>query len=157
MIKKLFLLSCILGTFLNNSSYAQSRMEIKNTFYDAESWILFEDYKEALPLYLNLIRIYPANSNIKYRIGQCYINTPGEKDKAIRFLEDAVRNINPKYKEGRFSETGAPYDALYYLANAYRINNKLDEALETYSRFKENLDPKVYDSNYCEFTDTIVP
>ena len=49
--------------------------------------ILFEDYKEALPLYLRLLKIYPNNSNFKYRIGQCYINTPGEKDKAIVILK----------------------------------------------------------------------
>jgi tetratricopeptide (TPR) repeat protein len=145
MIKKIFLLSLFLGALFSNL-HAQSRTEIKNSFYDAESWILFEDYKEALPLYLNLLKFYPNNSNIKYRIGQCYINTQGEKEKAISFLEDAVKNINPNYKEGKFRENGAPYDALYYLANAYRINNKLDDALETYGEFRKNLDPKVYDT-----------
>lgn len=145
MIKKMFLLSLFLGVLFSNLQ-SQSRSEIKNTFYDAESWILFEDYKEALPLYLNLLKFYPNNSNIKYRIGQCYINTPGEKEKAIRFLEDAVKNINPNYNEGKFRENGAPYDALYYLANAYRINNRLDNALETYGQFRKNLDPKVYDT-----------
>jgi hypothetical protein len=135
-----------LVTLINSDLISQSKVEIKNIFYDAESWILFEDYKEALPLYQQLLKIYPTNSNFKYRIGQCYINTPGEKDKAMSYLEDAVKNINPKYKEGKFRETGAPYDALYYLANAYRINNLLDKALETYELFRNNLNPEVYDS-----------
>ncbi|HLN20061.1 MAG TPA: tetratricopeptide repeat protein [Bacteroidales bacterium] len=126
---------------------AQSRLEIKKIFYDAESWILFEDYKEALPLYQQLLRIYPTNSNYKYRVGQCYINTPGEKEKSISYLEDAVKNINPDYKEGKFKETRAPYDALYYLANAYRINNQIDKALQTYQLFRKNMDANVYDSN----------
>ncbi|HEX2921373.1 MAG TPA: tetratricopeptide repeat protein [Bacteroidales bacterium] len=125
---------------------SQSKIEIRNIFYEAESWILFEDYKEALPLYQQLLRINPINSNIKYRIGQCYINSPGEKEKSISFLEDAVKNINPDYKEGKLKETGAPYDALYYLANAYRINNQLDKALEYYKAFKKNLNPIIYDS-----------
>jgi tetratricopeptide (TPR) repeat protein len=146
MMKRLVLLSWLLATFINSELISQSRVELKNYFYDAESWILFEDYKEALPSYLLLFKVYPNNSNYKYRIGQCYINTPGEKDKAISYLEDAVKNINPKYKEGKFRETGAPYDALYYLANAYRINNQLDKALETYDLFRKNLDPDVYDS-----------
>jgi len=136
----------MLVTLINVKLISQSKVEIRNNFYDAESWILFEDYKEALALYLPLLRIYPTNSNLKYRIGQCYINTPGEKEKAMRYLEDAVKNINPQYKEGKFRETGAPYDALYYLANAYRINNLLDKALETYQLFKKNLNPEVYDS-----------
>jgi len=131
---------------INIDVLSQSRVELKNNFYYAESRILFEDYKEALPSYLTLLKVYPTNANFKYRIGQCYINTSGEKEKAIRYLEDAVKNIDPDYKEGSFRETGAPYDALYYLANAYRINNQLDKALETYELFKKNLDPSIYDT-----------
>jgi len=150
MMKRLFLLSWLLATLLNINLQAQSKVEIKNNFYDAESWMLFEDYKEALALYLPLLKIYPNNSNLKYRIGQCYINTPGEKEKAMTYLEEAVKNINPKYKEGNFRETGASYDALYYLANAYRINNLLDKALETYELFKKNLNTEVYDETIVE-------
>jgi hypothetical protein len=145
-MKRFMLLSWLLATLINPDLISQSRSEIKNNFYDAESWILFEDYKEALPLYQFLLKIYPTNSNYKYRIGQCYLNTPGEKDKAVSYLEDASKNINPKYKEGKFSETGAPYDALYYLANAYRINNQLDRAIDTYKLFQKNLNPDVYDT-----------
>jgi hypothetical protein len=146
MIKKSVLFSCILVSLIIPDTFAQSKLEIRNYFYDAESWILFEDYKEALPLYQLLLKIYPTNANYKYRIGQCYINTPGEKEKAVSYLEDAVKNINPKYKEGKFRETKAPYDALYYLANAYRINNQIDKALETYKLFRKNLNPEIYDS-----------
>ena len=121
---------------------AQSKAEIRNNFYEAESWILFEDYKEALPLYLQLLKIYPDNANLQYRIGQCYINTPGQKDKAIAYLEEAVKHIDPKYQEGKFKETDAPYDALYYLANAYRITNQLDKAISTYRNSKKILIPE---------------
>lgn len=150
MMKRLVLLTWLLATFINSDILSQSKVEIRNNFYDAESWILFEDYKEALPIYQQLLRIYPSNSNFKYRIGQCYINTTGEKEKAISYLEDAVKNINPKYKEGKFKETGAPYDALYYLANAYRINNQLDKALETYELFQKNMDTEVYNAEVVE-------
>lgn len=146
-MKRLILFTLLLVTLINTDLFSQSRSENKLTFFDAESWILFEDYKEALPKYQQLLKLYPDNSNFKYRIGQCYINTPGEKEKAISYLEDAVKNINPDYKEGKFRETRAPYDALYYLANAYRINNQLDKALDTYKQFKQNLNPEVYDSN----------
>jgi len=137
---------CLLVTLTCSDLFSQSRAESKNNFYDAESWILFEAYKDALPLYLQLLNSYPDNSNFKYRIGQCFLNTPGEKEKAIRYLEDAVKNIDPKYKEGKFNESGAPYDALYYLANAYRINNQLDKALETYDLFKRKMNREVYDT-----------
>ena len=137
----------MLAALINTDLKSQAIADNKNDFYYAESRILFEDYAEALPAYERLLIIYPDNSNLKYRIGQCYINTAGEKEKAMTYLEDAVKNINPKYKEGKFKETGAPYDALYYLANAYRINNQLNKAIETYLLFKQNLDSEVYDSN----------
>lgn len=146
MMKKFIIISWLLATFISPEIHSQSRQENRNNFYEAESWILFESYQDALPLYQQLLRIYPDNANLKYRIGQCYINIPGEKIKAIKFLEDAVANINPKYKEGKFNETGAPYDVLYYLANAYRINNQIDKALKTYELFRINLDPEVYDT-----------
>jgi hypothetical protein len=151
IVNRYALFSFVMAFLILPDTFSQSRLEIKNYFYDAESWILFEDYKEALPIYQILLKVSPTNANYKYRIGQCYINTPGEKEKAVSYLEDAVKNINPDYKEGKFRETKAPYDALYYLANAYRINNQLDKALETYKLFKQNLDPDVYDSNIVNF------
>ena len=145
-MKRIVLVSLVLVVVCITDIYSQARIENRNNFYEAESWILFEEYKDALPIYLRLSRIYPTNANFKYRIGQCYINTPGEKEKAVAYLEDAVKNINPEYKEGNFKETGAPYDAFYYLANAYRINNQIDKALATYKDFKKNLDNKIYDT-----------
>jgi tetratricopeptide (TPR) repeat protein len=145
-MKRFILLTASLALLISNVSFSQARIENKLKFYDAESYVLFEEFKDALSLYLQLIKSYPTNSNLKYRIGQCYINTPGEKEKAVAFLEDAVQNINPKYREGKFKEKGAPYDAYYFLANAYRINNQLDKALETYQLFNKNLDQRIYDT-----------
>ena len=141
-------LKLLLIVLLINSTVttAQNRREIKNTFIEAESWMLFEEFQDALPLYLNLLELYPDNYNYKYRIGICYLNIPGEKEKALPYLEDAVKHINPKYKEERFSETQAPYDALFYLGTAYRISYQLDKAIETYRLFFEGMDYKKYDS-----------
>ncbi|HOF20129.1 MAG TPA: tetratricopeptide repeat protein [Bacteroidales bacterium] len=151
MIKRV--LPFIIFLILINSSnlVSQSRTSNRINFREAESWILFEDYREALPIYQELLKLYPDNSNFKYRIGQCYLNLPGEKEKAIAYLEEAADNINPDYKEKNFREKGAPWDALYYLANAYRINLQLDKAIETYRLFMEKLDPRIYDSAIVAF------
>jgi hypothetical protein len=144
----------ILCTFLmmcTVSLAGQTRSELREMFVSAEGDILFEDYAEALPKYLNLLKIYPDNYNFYFRVGQCYLNTPGEKDKSISFLETAARNIDPGYRKGRFRETGAPFDALYLLANAYHINNDLDKALETYSQFMKDVDTEVYDTALVRF------
>jgi hypothetical protein len=144
MVKRIALYLFILVLTTGNDLFSQARIENRLTFADAESWILFEDYEEALQGYLQLIKSYPTNSNLKYRIGQCYLYIAGKKENSVSYLEDAVQHINPKYKGGRLKETGAPYDALYYLANAYRINNKPDKAIETYELFKKNMDTDIY-------------
>jgi len=150
MMKRLVLLTWLLAAFINSELFSQTKEETRNSFYEAESWILFEAYKDALPIYQQLLKNSPDNANYKYRIGQCYMNIPGEKAKAISYLEAAVKKINPDYKEGKYKETGAPYDALYYLANAYRINNQIDNALQTYEHFRKNLNSAVYDSTVVD-------
>lgn len=129
----------------------QTKSSLRELFVSAEGDILFEDYAEALPKYLSLLQIYPENFNLYYRIGQCYINTPGEKDKAISWLEAAAGHINPNYREGNLRENGAPYDALYFLANAYRIANDFDRALETYDLFLKDVDTEKYDTALVRF------
>jgi len=144
-MKRVLFLLCLLSVTVAKV-FSQARLENRNNFFQAENYVLYEEYKEALTLYQGLLKIEPGNSNFKYRIGQCLINIPGRKAEAIKYLEDAVKNIDLNYKEGKFKETKAPYDAYYYLANAYRIDNQLSKAIDTYELFKKNLNPKVYDT-----------
>ena len=125
--------SVLLFTFciLCQYGFTQPDGNFRDLFLYAESEFLFEEYAEALPNYLRLNKQYPDNDNINYKLGICYLNDPYEKDKAIGFLEKAVQNINPKFKENSFKETGAPLEANFYLGNAYRINDKLEKAIRT--------------------------
>ena len=129
----------------------QSHSDLREMFVSAEGDLLYEDYPEALPKYLSLLQIFPENYNLYFRIGQCYLNTPGEKDEAIPYLEAAARNINPGHQPGKLREKGAPYDALYFLANAYRIANNFDRALETYELFLKDVDTEKYDTALVRF------
>jgi tetratricopeptide (TPR) repeat protein len=149
-MKRLAILSWLLIMFINPDLISQSKEAMRNKFYDAESLYLYESFKEALPIYLTLLKINPDNSNYKYRIGQCYLNIDGEKKKAVSYLEDAVKHINPAIVPGKFGETDAPEDAIFFLANAYLINNQFDKARETYEQFKIRMSSKVYDSILVE-------
>ena len=142
---------CILLAMHIVSVQAQTKSELRDNFFSAEVDILYEDYAEALPKYLNLLKTFPENYNFYFRTGQCYLNTPGEKEKSIPYLETASQHISMKYREGKFRETDAPYDVLYYLANAYRVNNNLDKALETYNQFMKDCDPDIYDTALVNF------
>ena len=111
--------------------------EARDIFVQAESHYLFGEFELANPLYLILDDYLPGNANIKYKIGNCYLNIPGEKQKSIEFLEEAVKNASYDANEASFRETRAPLDAFFSLATAYRVNNEFDKALDTYSRLKK--------------------
>jgi outer membrane protein OmpA-like peptidoglycan-associated protein len=121
---------------------AQEYQEVlRDIFYEAEYWIVEESYPDALIEYQKLYaRGYEDNANINYRMGICYLSIPGEKAKSVPYLLKAVENVTPRYKEGIFKETKAPYDTWLYLGNAYRVTNELDKAVESYNKYKELLD-----------------
>jgi outer membrane protein OmpA-like peptidoglycan-associated protein len=115
----------------------------KSIFLDGEFFLYQEEYVDALSLYQRLYnRGYETNANINYRMGICYLNIPGQKDKAIGYLETAVKKIDPDYKEGVLKQDIAPPDAYIFLGNAYRINNRLDDAIKAYGKYKSNLTEK---------------
>lgn len=126
---------------LSVSSFAQDKKILQNSFLEAEYFFLNEDYSDALIYYLQLYEQLPENSNLAYRIGTCYLNIPGKKDLSIDYLETAVKNMSAKRKEGSINQTAAPYDALYELALAYRINFNFDKAKATFIRYSETLLP----------------
>ncbi len=126
------------------------RDSIRAVYLDAESWFLFEEYREALPLYESLLEGDPGNDNLKYKIGICLLNDPYQKDKAIRYLLEASQNINPAYKQNSFKERTAPPDALYHLGDAYLVNELLNRAIESYEEFLAVMDRNVYDAEIVQ-------
>jgi hypothetical protein len=128
------LMQLITLLLLSAAATAQSNIEMKKIFAEAESCNLFEEYELANPLYLLLDS--PENFNIQYKIGTCYLNIPGEKEKAIPYLESAIKHSNYDAKINSFKEKRAPLDAYFFLAKAYMINNELDKALSTFNKFK---------------------
>ncbi len=139
------LLSSILVLFLLSTTLYAQRDSSRNDFTNAESWLLFEEYGEAEAIFQKLLVWYPENNNLRYKIGICLLNDPYRKAESIGYLEDAANHINPDYKEGSFKETTAPPDVLYYLGNAYLVNEMLDPAIKTFRQFLEIMDPEVYD------------
>ena len=117
------------------ASSAQSSSEMKKIFAKAESYYLFEEYELANQLYLLLDTI--DNFNIKYKIGNCYLNIPGEKEKSIPYLEAAVKTATYDSKTESFKEKRAPLDAYFSLSKAYLINNQLEKALNTLQTFSK--------------------
>lgn len=119
---------------LTSTVSAQSAKELREIFAQAESYYLYEEYELANQLYI--IMENPENLNLSYKIGTCYLNIPDEKEKAIPYLEAAVKDAAWDSKTGSFKEKRAPLDAWFYLARAYMINNELEKGLETLKTFQ---------------------
>lgn len=145
------LLTALMGIIASFASFSQNTDALKEAFSDAEYYILFEDYNEALSLYLNIYKKGVDNAYINHRIGECYLQISGHKEKAIPYLEEACKNLSKSIKEGSFKETKAPYRTLFYLASAYQINNQLDKAIETFKKFEELVsEQKDYNLEYVD-------
>ncbi|MGD9977229.1 MAG: OmpA family protein [Bacteroidales bacterium] len=142
------LLAAVLIAISANTANAQSN-SFKQTFIDAEYYILQEDYREALPLYQKLYRMDSTNANINFRLGQCYLNIPGVKSRAIPYLGQAVQNLSPEYAEGSYRETNAPLPALLNLGMAYMVTYDFDEALRAFAEFRDKIEVKdIYNFDY---------
>ena len=154
MSKLIKILSILLITsFLQAFSNLTHAQDFKKDFIQAEYHFLWEEFSEALPYYLKLLKMEPDNANINYRAGICYLHIPdpAENEKGLPFLLKAIENINPKYKEGSYQEKGAPKDALFYVGNAYRNKLDFDKAIDYYKKYREILNVK--DVFYIDYID----
>jgi hypothetical protein len=114
-------------------------------FSEGEYFFLSEEYEEALYYYRQLVQAFPDNANFNWKAGNTYLQIPGQEFLAIPYLEKAVARTSLKYKKRKFKEKNAPHHAWFRLGNAYRYNNELDKALETYDTF---VNSKEYEGNY---------
>jgi outer membrane protein OmpA-like peptidoglycan-associated protein len=152
-MKKLSLSLIMLLFFTSLSSWGQAtnEEEIQLNFYDGEFFLAEEDYRDALQAFLKVYEAgYQDNANINYRIGICYLNIPGEKEKAVPYLEKAVTKVSKNYREGNFKEETAPPDAYLFLGNAYRIAYQLDKSIEAYESYIEISEANTQELQYAK-------
>ena len=131
--------------FLFFSVEAQKIVPTHEDIYaEAEEYMLAGEYKEALPLYLILYERGYTTANLNYKIGECYLNLPGQKDKAIPYLEKVLSKVSASFSGKDLTEENAPLSAYLYLGIAYRLNYKFDKARETYSSMLTRVDTSDY-------------
>ena len=93
----------------------------------------FSDFTHALPLYLKYDSLESGKPMIKYRIGQCYINSTTQKLEAIPYLEAA----SEAYSHPQSGKLGkVPAEVYYDLARSYHIAYRMDEAIVTFNKYK---------------------
>lgn len=153
-MKNIFLL-ILFSLIISSNLYSQEDYELEEMFLDADSWFFYEDYKEALPIFLRVLEVDSLNYNVMYKIGFCYLHIQGQKHKAIPYLENAIKKTTFNYRDNLYTEKLAPVDAIFYLGNAYLVNNQIDMAIDAYtgfqnkiSRTKKVANKDIYDLEY---------
>ncbi|MFO7940446.1 MAG: hypothetical protein R6U66_11940 [Bacteroidales bacterium] len=116
------------------------RYAVRETFLDADSWFYYQEYEEALSQFLQVYQQDTTHANVAYKIGYCYLNIDGQESRAIPYLEQAARDYTFTYRDNTYSEKRAPADAVFYLGNAYLIDNQIKKAKKTFQAFKRLLE-----------------
>ncbi|WP_209319787.1 PD40 domain-containing protein [Ancylomarina longa] len=87
-------------------------------FFDAES------YQKALPLYQELINVYPQDPEYNYYLGVCEVELNQNVKEAIQHLKIAsTKNVNASVP--------------YYLGRAFHMNYQFNSAIRYYRKFRE--------------------
>lgn len=98
------------------------------------------EYREALYYFKKLVDKWPDNSHFNFKVGECYLNIPGSEHLAVPYFEVATQKMVAKndFRKRSFEEKNAPIHALFYLGNAYRMDDQIDKALESYNKFVDS-------------------
>lgn len=111
------------------------------------------NYEKAASLYEPILKAFPNNSNIKAKLGICYLKLDGKKAEALKLLESASENIAASKKE--YTETGqkAPVNTYRYLAEAYHLNDNLEKAVSLFTDLKSKLGDSEEDIEMADYYD----
>ncbi|MDF2448813.1 MAG: WD40-like Beta Propeller Repeat [Bacteroidota bacterium] len=96
---------------------------------DADEHYSHHNFLMALPVYKELLKADKNNATIQYKIAECYLNTNINKAEAVKYLEFCIK------------EPKAESNVWLRLGEAYRLSNKIDEAIKAFEKYKE-LEPK---------------
>ena len=155
-MKRIIILTFLSIIFISKT-FTQEYYELEDMFLNADSWFFYEDYEEALPLFLRVLETDSINYNVMYKVGFCYLHIPGQKAKSIPYFENAINKTTFNYRNNTYTEKLAPVDALFYLGNAYLVNNRINEAIDAYSGFQNAItrtqkvaNKDIYDTDYLD-------
>lgn len=121
----LFLLCLNIGYSQNNFG---SEEELKK---QAQQFFKEENYIGAMPLYAHLLSLYPQDIEFNFRYGVALIYAETDKKKALKYLEWVCQ------------QPAATPESFFYLGKAYHLDFRFDEAINSYTKFKEKAPDKL--------------
>lgn len=136
------LLNMLIATCFSVTGYGQDWNAIFTLETDAEYYMAEGNFSKAADTYVKALKKFPESANLKFKIGYCLLKTPGRKQEAISYLEEAVSKISDKYDAKSLKEPSAPPEALYHLGIAYMHQNDFDNALKSFKEYQGYIKPK---------------
>jgi tetratricopeptide (TPR) repeat protein len=125
-----FILFITICVFFSSHNLAQDKQEVK-----ANDFLSKNNYQDALPIFQQLLKSSPENTEYKYQLGLCYLKTHINKKETITLLETSL------------TKRKADPEAFFNLGLAYQHNMLFDKAIETYNKAKsiatKNTIPKI--------------
>jgi hypothetical protein len=104
-----------------------------NCFYEAEN------YEKALTLYDNIYFLDEDYDEINFRIGTCYFNIPGEKNKSISYFQKA--------------RVAGCTEAYFWLARAYHVEEQFSQEKKNYQIYKSKEDKLIVEKEVDRYVD----
>ena len=121
-----YILLFLLLFCVRNAPFAQnnfgSEEELKK---QANKLFEGEDYVAAYPLYSQLVSLYPKDPVYNYKLGVCMLNSGGDREAPIPYLEFASQK-----KE-------VDKEVFFYLGKVYQLNYRFDNAIAAFNNFKK--------------------
>jgi hypothetical protein len=121
-----FILTMLLIIFISLVANAQNNFgSEKELRKQADSFFKNDDYASCLPLYSQLLSLYPKDPNFNYKYGVCLLYAKENKEKPLPYLIFAI------------GKEDVDDDIYYHLGKAYHLNYRFDEAIAQYNIFKQ--------------------
>jgi len=137
-MKGFILTTLLLAGMTGTRVYCQE--QVPGLFSEGMFFFNRGEYEDAAFYFRQLVEAKPGNAHYQFLLGECYLNIPGREPLAIEHLEKATEKTvsKKKYRARDPEETRAPLHAWFYLGNAYRVANRLSDALHAYGQFINN-------------------
>lgn len=147
-------LICLIFVWTNSAMAQAEEVKPKQQWKMAEQLLISENYEDAYSIYSDLFKANPDNHHLAFKLGYIQIIREENQDvqAAIDYLLMASENTHKSYKN-KFKETKAPLNTLYYLGIAFRLNEQYENAIDAFTRFKNNMSRKDKKTIQGKFTD----
>jgi outer membrane protein OmpA-like peptidoglycan-associated protein len=119
-----YIFSVAIAVLLAIPSYAG---EEKKLLKKARKELSKGNYQEAKTLYNELLVVAPDNPEYHFEAGLTYYNSNVEKEKSVKYFEDALQK----------SSADTIAEIFYYLGRSYQYSGQFEKAIKSYNDFKD--------------------